>query len=84
MSKDSHLPFGMSLYYAILNKRGKQTLTLSSFLGISANSMCWRVFSALQVNVPLRFQGFLLAWAHSLHAALCGGAFSGFGTARAA
>jgi hypothetical protein len=46
-------------------KQVRQTLKLSNFLGHSANSVRWQVYTALLVYVLLRFEAHLSNWAHS-------------------
>ncbi len=46
-------------------KQIKQTLQLADFLGNSANAVRWQVWTALLVNVLLRYQAFLSRWGRS-------------------
>lgn len=46
-------------------KQIKQTLQLCDFLGHSANTVRWQVWTALLLYVLLRFQAFLHRWSHS-------------------
>ncbi len=43
----------------------KQTLKLSGLVGYSANAIRWQVWTALLVDVRLRFAAYLSAWGHS-------------------
>ena len=45
-------------------KQVKQSLKLGSFLGHSANSVRWQVYTALLVYVLLRFMAHLSGWGH--------------------
>jgi hypothetical protein len=49
----------------VLFKQVKQTLKLSNFLDHSANAVRWQVYTALLVDVLLRFQAYLSNLAHS-------------------
>lgn len=46
-------------------KQVKQTLKLSGLVGYSANAIRWQVWTALLVDVRLRFAAHLSAWGHS-------------------
>jgi hypothetical protein len=49
----------------VLFKQVKQSLKLSSFLGLSANAVRWQVYAALRVYVLLRYMAHLSDWGHS-------------------
>lgn len=46
-------------------KQMKQGLQLADFLGNSLNAVRWQIWSALLVNLLLRFLSFVSGWAHS-------------------
>jgi hypothetical protein len=46
-------------------KQIKQTLQLADFLGTSANTVRWQVWTALLVYLLLRYVAFLSEWSHS-------------------
>ena len=46
-------------------KQVKQALRLSGFLGYSANAIRWQVWTALLLQVLLRFAAHLIEWTHS-------------------
>ena len=46
-------------------KQIKQNLKLGTFLGHSANAVKWQIFTALLVDVLLRYMAHLANWGHS-------------------
>jgi hypothetical protein len=48
-------------------KQLKQTVQLADFLGHSANAVKWQVWTALLVNLLMRFLAWQSAWAHSFN-----------------
>lgn len=48
-------------------KQLKQTAQLADFLGHSANAVKWQVWTALLVNLLMRFLAWRSAWAHSFN-----------------